>query len=395
MSYLDILVDIDGILTFKLFDKRDYFNFPIVNLPHLDSNIPVKPAYGVYISQLIRYFRACTYYSDFLYSYQLLVQKLVLLQKVLKHSLFKFCCINNVEGTYNKTQNIIVKQGIYHNSVNYTTLPNSSMTNDLPVCSSVITSMSPVVCTPVSLGAYTPMSSGVSAPVLSSVIKPESPCVPVPVSPGESSPHLSAMWCGSSYHHNHILIQQSHVTTSVSQVSDGVDWKPIGLQNLGNTCYLNSVLQCLFTIDYYTSFLPVNTASTLIKILKEFTENKKESKDVRDIRTLLISNERDSILSNAEQNTGDSEVQGIFHTNRQQDAHESLLIILDILHNHTKIDLFPGLALKYSSIIRNTFHGIINSTHTCTACKWVTTTSSNFCELQITLESDIGTGISV
>ncbi len=38
---------------------------------------------------------------------------------------------------------------------------------------------------------------------------------------------------------------------------------------------------------------------------------------------------------------------------------------------------------------------IINSTNTCTACKWVTTTSSNFCELEIALESDIGTGISM
>ncbi len=121
---------------------------------------------------------------------------------------------------------------------------------------------------------------------------------------------------------------------------------------------------------------------------------------MRDIRTLMISNEIDSILSNAEQNTVHSEVQGIFHTNRQQHAHESLLIILDILHNHTKIDIFPGLAfsqetMKYSSIIRNTFNGITNSTHTCTASKWVTTTSSNFCELEIVLESDIGTGISM
>ncbi len=49
--------------------------------------------------------------------------------------------------------------------------------------------------------------------------------------------------------------------------------------------------------------------------------------------------------------------------------------------------------MKYSSIIRNTFYGIINSTHTCTACKWVTTTSSNFCEREIALESDIGTSI--
>ncbi len=63
-----------------------------------------------------------------------------------------------------------------------------------------------------------------------------------------------------------------------------------------------------------------------------------------------------------------------------------MLIIIDILYNNTKVDLFPGLefsqeTMKYSSIIRNTFYGTINSTYTCTACKLVTTTSSDFCEL--------------
>ncbi len=114
----------------------------------------------------------------------------------------------------------------------------------------------------------------------------------------------------------------------------------------------------------------------------------------------MISNKRDSILSNAEQNTVNGEVQGIFHTNHQQNVHDSLLNSLDIIHIHTKIDLFPGLtlsqeAMRFTSIIRNTFYCIINSTHTCTACKWVTTASFNFCELEITLESDIGTVISM
>ncbi len=99
-----------------------------------------------------------------------------------------------------------------------------------------------------------------------------------------------------------------------------------------------------------------------------------QSKGVRYIRTLLISYERDSILSDTVQITMESEVQVIFHTNHQQDAHESLLSTLDIVHIHTKINLFPGCAflqetMKYSSIIRNTFYGIINSTHTCTARK--------------------------
>jgi hypothetical protein len=37
----------------KLYDKRDDFNFPIVNVPFICCNIPAAPAYGVYISQLI------------------------------------------------------------------------------------------------------------------------------------------------------------------------------------------------------------------------------------------------------------------------------------------------------------------------------------------------------
>jgi hypothetical protein len=37
---------------------KDDFNFSIVNFPLISSNIPAAPANGVYISQLILYFRA-------------------------------------------------------------------------------------------------------------------------------------------------------------------------------------------------------------------------------------------------------------------------------------------------------------------------------------------------
>jgi hypothetical protein len=38
----------------------------IENFPNMCSNIPASPAYGVYISQFIRYARASSNYSDFL-----------------------------------------------------------------------------------------------------------------------------------------------------------------------------------------------------------------------------------------------------------------------------------------------------------------------------------------
>ncbi len=61
-SYLDLhaLAYIKDHPTFQLYDKSDNFNFPIVNFPDLDSSIPVKLAYGVYISQLIRYNWTCS-----------------------------------------------------------------------------------------------------------------------------------------------------------------------------------------------------------------------------------------------------------------------------------------------------------------------------------------------
>ena len=65
-SYLDCYLYIDNEkLTTRLYDKRDDFNLPIVNFPFLSSTIPSAPAYGVYVSQLIRYAIACLNYQDF------------------------------------------------------------------------------------------------------------------------------------------------------------------------------------------------------------------------------------------------------------------------------------------------------------------------------------------
>ena len=64
-------------ITIKLYDKRDAFGFHIVNFPFMSSNIPSAPAYGVYASQLIRYARCCSNYSDFLLRHRALVTRLL------------------------------------------------------------------------------------------------------------------------------------------------------------------------------------------------------------------------------------------------------------------------------------------------------------------------------
>ena len=50
-SFLDLHLSIlDGFVKTKIFDKRDDFDFDIVNFPFLDSDVPRSTSYGVYIS---------------------------------------------------------------------------------------------------------------------------------------------------------------------------------------------------------------------------------------------------------------------------------------------------------------------------------------------------------
>ena len=95
-SYLDLLLSIesDGQLRTSLFDKRDDFNFHITNFPFLSSNIPSSPAYGVFISQLIRYARACSSYECFILRAARLSSNLLgqgYFMERLKSSLRNFC----------------------------------------------------------------------------------------------------------------------------------------------------------------------------------------------------------------------------------------------------------------------------------------------------------------
>ena len=74
---LTFIIESNNRLYTKLYDKRHDFDFHIVNFPFLSSNIPSSPSYGVYISQLIRYARCCSYYDDFGYRHKLLVDRLL------------------------------------------------------------------------------------------------------------------------------------------------------------------------------------------------------------------------------------------------------------------------------------------------------------------------------
>ena len=64
--YLDLHLSFsNGFVSSKIYDKRDDFDFDIVNFPFLDGDVPRCPSYGVYISQVIRFARVCSHVDDF------------------------------------------------------------------------------------------------------------------------------------------------------------------------------------------------------------------------------------------------------------------------------------------------------------------------------------------
>ena len=78
VSYLDILITNNNWkYVTVVYDKRDSFNFSIVNFPYLSSNIPSKQAYGVYISQLVRIGRICDNFEQFNDRHYKLTSKLI------------------------------------------------------------------------------------------------------------------------------------------------------------------------------------------------------------------------------------------------------------------------------------------------------------------------------
>ena len=111
--------------------KHLHFYDIIQHFPFICSNIPAAPAYGVYISQLIRYSSACGSYQNFLDRELLLTRKLLnqeFLLVNLKSSLRKF---------YGRHHNLVERYGIsvsqmitdmFHLSY---TLPGTFLIHDL------------------------------------------------------------------------------------------------------------------------------------------------------------------------------------------------------------------------------------------------------------------------
>ena len=105
--------------------------FPIVNFPFICSNIPAAPAYEVYISQLIRYSRACGSYQDFL------DRGLLLTRKLLNQGFLSVKLKSSLRKSYGRHHDLVDRYGI---SVSQMTWICSTCRKHFPVLSSFMTS---------------------------------------------------------------------------------------------------------------------------------------------------------------------------------------------------------------------------------------------------------------
>ena len=76
--FLDLHLSISNwVFSSKIYDKRDDFDFDIVNFLFLDRDVPLSTSYGVYISQLIRFARVSSHVTGFNARNKILTGKLL------------------------------------------------------------------------------------------------------------------------------------------------------------------------------------------------------------------------------------------------------------------------------------------------------------------------------
>ncbi|CAF3819843.1 unnamed protein product [Rotaria sp. Silwood1] len=136
-----------------------------------------------------------------------------------------------------------------------------------------------------------------------------------------------------------------------------------GLRNIGNSCFMNSALQCLSNIPDLTEYILENDVTNILNITNDLGTHGKLAEAYADLIKDMWSGKQTSAEGSAVKQYV-SELSPRFSGFNQQDSHEFLNILLDALHEDLKQN--PGDVENETSLISKIFHGQMRSTVTCT-----------------------------
>jgi len=123
-------------------------------------------------------------------------------------------------------------------------------------------------------------------------------------------------------------LKQSLASNLVSlSTSSGFGYVPIGLRNIGNTCYMNSILQCLFASAPLTEYF-----ETTFKSQRKILKSNKIAYAYYELLEEARSN-ANGCVTPSELKGQISKVAKQFYGYGQQDAQEFLRFLLDGMHN--------------------------------------------------------------
>jgi len=152
-----------------------------------------------------------------------------------------------------------------------------------------------------------------------------------------------------------------------------------GLANLGNTCFFNSVVQCLNSNEQLVKLMVGANHDKASKLgeVPEFSATKTLASQLQKLFQSLHSGVQESFRPKAMLAAISGTPGGdMYGTGRQQDAHELLIFLLDKLDEEYK-EGFPSLLLQ----------GRLSSTVTCLACRNPSTKDEEFWSLELDLKS--------